>query len=102
MTIHSQSSSSGMVTPESLPELPAEKQLTVGEKSLTKFPYEVPDVNQLEYVNLSKNRIRELPNTFPALTTFILAESEIEGIPTKLMKKASSYPLLQVLDLSRN
>jgi Leucine-rich repeat (LRR) protein len=91
-----------MGVPESLPELLPEKQLVVGEKGLTRFPYEVSDVNQLEAVSLAGNRIQKLPKTFPALGTLILADNEIEGIPTKLMKRVATYPAPQVLDLSRH
>ncbi|OHT13003.1 protein phosphatase 2C [Tritrichomonas foetus] len=77
------------------------KTLDLHNKNLTDCGF-IPKDNQIKTLNLSQNRIRELPPSMPQLRDLNLSFNHIDQIDDDMAQTLASYKNLTLLDFSNN
>ena len=71
-------------------------------KGITSIPYEIPETFHIKSLNLSQNRIKNLPKSLPFLCTLVLASNNYKKVPKDVEETIKNYKELVSLDLSSN
>lgn len=87
----------------SFPELnQSQNTLEIVDQNLEVVPYRIPKINKLQVLNLSGNRIMDLPPRLNHLTTLILVANQISEFSPKMISAILGYKSLQKLNISNN